>query len=343
MDVETNLIPFQKQEVEISFPLIQRLFDKGRDVFGGVDNGSSSDYYNADDVVVKSVKLPEEFSPLTLGDDPNKYFLVYFDDRTSPYYKEKGGQKKSACIATQKRSYESNDRLKEITYSSEDSGFYLTVAEKINNRAYEEFYDEDREGLVKPNGRIKAKYRLAGGSGKELIELTSSRVDEVMFPNQDGQKQPGRWLRELLIDAEKNETIYKELYILNRAAPSVEKRDEKRAQVSFKMYGKTESSQKIDVIIGYGFLAESSSRVVFEDKEKGVRVILPDGFETDLEILRSDPNYAFLQEGQFDAGKVQDFVSERVALLQKQWDQPQSVFEQTTIESSQDKPQLSVD
>ena len=334
----TGLTPYQDREIEISFPLIQKLFEAGQNIFGGVDNGSNSDYFNAENLPVRSVKLPEEFAPLTLDDNSNSYFLVYYEDRSGEYYKDKGGRKKSACISTQKRSYESNDRLKEITYSSEDSGFYLTITEKTNNRAYEDFYNNENRDLVEPNGRMKAKYKLTGGVGKELVELTASRVDEVKFPGLDGQLQPGRWLRDLQIDPHEDSTRYKELYILNRAAPGNENLDEKRAQVTFKITGKADNPRKVDVFIGFEFLATVSSKVIFEDN--GVKVILPDESEADLEILRSDPNFEFLQDGKFDAEKVKDFVSERIGLLQRQWDQPQSVFEQATLDSSQHQQEL---
>ena len=188
VETEIDLTRYQNQEIDIQFPLIEQLFNAGENIFGGAYNGSSSDYFNEESVNTKTVKLPIEFGSLALGDDPEKYYFVYYDDRTSDYYKGKG-QGKFARISTQKRHYDSNDRLREILYSNrEDLGYCLAVSEQVNTRAYTEFYESDDKGLVRPNGHMEAKYKLAGPTNRDLIELLASRVDvsESQYNNSTG-------------------------------------------------------------------------------------------------------------------------------------------------------------
>ena len=119
------------------------------------------------------------------GENP---FKGAYNGSSSDYYKGKG-QGKFARISTQKRHYDSNDRLREILYSNrEDLGYCLAVSEQVNTRAYTEFYESDDKGLVRPNGHMEAKYKLAGPTNRDLIELLASRVDvsESQYNNSTG-------------------------------------------------------------------------------------------------------------------------------------------------------------
>lgn len=313
-----EIAPYQPKELAVPFPLIQELFQEGEKTFGGAHNGSDSDYYDEESTARKP-KLHEKFAALALGDDPAKYYFTYYDDRRSTYFAE-GTRGRSACIATQERKAASNDRLREIIYSQDGSGFYMTVGENVNNRAFMEWQNADEEGLVQPSGRMQAKYRLIDSHKRELMEFTASRVDEVMF-DKDGQSQPGRWTRSLRIDNTQQDTEYKELYIINR---SKDIGQENRADVAFQFKDALDNPQSVTVAIGFG--PPSYARTIAEDPEGKVRVVVYKGHEDELDILRQDPNYAFLNDEEVSSDKVLSLMRERIALLQQQWDKPQSVF-----------------
>jgi len=210
-DSTKEITPYQLKELTIPFPLIQELFEEGEKTFGAAYNGSAGDYYDEKSTARKP-KLPEKFTTLALGDNPTNYYFTYYDDRRDTYFAE-GTRGRSVCIATQERRSASNERLKEIIYGQDNNGFYITISENVNNRAFLEWQNSNEEGLVQPSGRMQAKYRLIDSQRKALVEFTASRVDEVMLDN-GGEKQPGRWTRSLRIDNTKQDIEYKELYIV---------------------------------------------------------------------------------------------------------------------------------
>lgn len=314
---------YQPKELSVPFPLIQELFDEGEKTFGGAMNGSSADYYDEESQARKP-KLSEKFAPLCLGDDPSKYYFTYYNDRRDNYYAE-NTRERSACLSTAERKYSSSSRLRELIYSQDESGFYLTVGENVNNRVFLEWRNGNEDDLVKPSGRMQAKYKLSEGK-QILVEFTANRVDEVVFDN-----QPCRWTRSLRIDNGQTRTaVYQELYIVNR---SKDPHQEKRANVSFQVNGRIENPRSAVLSIGFG--PPSKFRIIAEDKEKNVKVVLFEGYENDLNLLKQDPNFLFLNETDDMGGKMLALVHDRIKLLQQQWDKPQSVFiSNPQIESS---------
>lgn len=316
-----DLVPYQIKEVSIPFPLIQELFNEGERTFGGLYNGSASNYYD-DENVVRKPKLPKRFDELVLGDDPSKYFFTYYDDTRSSYYPE-GARGRRVCISTQEHKRNSNGRAREIIYSDGNNGFFLEVTEALNNGAYNEWDKSSRDGLVESNGSIRVKYRLIDEVKRELIEMNARRVDEVMYIQGDGTV-PARWVRELETDNGQN-TKYRERYIINRASGDPTK--EKRAEIEFHLRGEIPKPEDLQIVIGVG--PSSYANIVSESEDGRVRLVVYKGYEEALDIIRNDPNFAFVNDEKLDRQIILDFVRERINLLEHQWDKSQSIFEAT--------------
>ncbi len=321
MEPQESLVGIHDENLAVPFPLVKELFDEGEKTFGGPYNSSSGEYFNTKEVPSRT-KLASKYTPLTLGHDASSYYLAYYEDRQSSYFSE-DTQGREVCISTQPGSYTDNSKMQALTYSEKKDGMYLLVSETIGARAHEDFDDNGQQGLVEPSGHMRAKYKLITPLKKDLVELSASRVDEVMFENQ-GERQPGRWTRNLRIDAATNTTDYGELYILNRSSSPG---DESRADVKFMAKGDIAEPQ--EVIVQFGFGPSELGKTVMEDKDKNVRVIVQNGHEKDLAILQSDPNFTFLTDSELKGDEVLAFLQERIRLMQLQWDQPQSIYAAT--------------
>jgi len=312
-----DAVTYESQhEIRLPQPLIQELFQEGERIFGEAHNGSSGDYYNDNSGHESKPRLVDKFAPLAFGDDSSRYYFVWYDDRRSTYFKE-GTRGRSAAIATQEWKRASNDRFREIIYSQEDSGFYATVSEEVNNRAYLEHEQGNEQNLVPSNGRMRAKYKLTDETRRNLVEFESHRIDEV---NINGV--PGRWVRDLRIEVPQRNVDYRELYILNRAGLTV--REQQRADIRFQIQGTVDSPENTTVTIGSG--PPSFAQTLFDDPESNLRVVFYKGNEDGLAMLKQDPSFAFLNEEKPDAGEIVNLIKNRVKLLQEQWDKPQSIF-----------------
>ncbi len=309
-----------QKDLELPFPIIQAFFDEGERIFGGVHNSSASEYYDEN---LRSAKpkprITSEFAYLALDSNPSRYFFVYYDDRRSEYFQE-NTRGRFACLATQERKSASNERLREIIYSEENGIFFVTISENVNERAFIEFDKSDRNGLIQPSGRMRAKYQLISATKRELVEFTADRVDEVIFKHQ-GIAQPARWTRNLQVDNRVKYTIYKELYIINR---SQQPQNEQRGHISYEVYGTLDNPTSITISVGLG--PPSYIQTIFEDRENNITIEVYRDYEEDVDILRQDPNLSFLFSEKPDNKAISSLIRDRISLLMHHWDQKQSIF-----------------
>ena len=107
------------------------------------------------------------------------------------------------------------------------------------------------------------------------------------------------------------------------------------AELKIIFKGKGASPESIEIEIGLG--PSSEDQVVFEDQAEHIRVVIHPArgmkaYENHLEIIKQDPNYAFLFETPIDKGKLIELVKSRTNLLQSDWDKPQAVFSSNQTE-----------
>ncbi|RJQ25875.1 hypothetical protein C4577_04635 [Candidatus Parcubacteria bacterium] len=321
---QKGVVTPESKEIVPSLGLVKQLLEEGKVRFGGLHNGSGGDYYN-DIPNSRVTKLPAKFASLTLGDDPEKYFLVYYDDRRSSYFAE-GTRGRRVCLSTQQRKGESNDRLREIIYrEGEGSQAYnMTINESVKEADFRSM-DGNSADVVSPYGDSTAVYELVSDHHKRLLEFKSSRLDEAMV-SVNGASKTARWLRNLAIDAVNNIIRYSDCYMLDRANTI---RNQRRVKMEFVVQGPIDNPSSIIVALGgYDSSPSLRPRILWEDKESGIKFAKYLPVDDDLELLKEDTNYSFIkEENRIDRAEMLEFFGRRVRLLRDQWDKPTSVFE----------------
>lgn len=318
MENQLALTGLDQHEIAVMFPLIEQLFKQGEKLFGRTDNGSEGDYFRHEGNPKPRQKADDSFAPLCLDQDPSRYYLAYYSDRRSDYFK--GDRGRFVCLSTQTSHYATNEKIREVIYREQDGIFTVTIKENVLNKA---MLDEDSQNdhiLRHPKGHMKATYRLTAVGKPTLTEFTADRFDEVSFPN-NGVTQPCRWNRELYMDTKTQRTTYRDGFIFGRSSLP---QKEIRGSIRFEVEGLLENPKHITMSIGDG--APSTAHILFKDEQHTIILQLFPGYEHEIDVLKQDPNLAFLFTGKPQAQAITDLVRERIALLMQHWDTPQSVF-----------------
>ncbi len=324
----------ERKEVMLPFPLMKELIDYVQESGLSSDN-SFSEYVSEeteDRAVGQAIPLPEKFFPL-VADHPGTYFLVYYEDRDNDYYK-KGTRFKEVGISTSEYRKTGNKRLREIHIkqpsSSEGLGNVLRVEieERVNEKGFTTLNTAIGEQVNLPHGMASIEYEVSPDGVKRELAFRSDRLDEGLF-EWGGEQKHVRWLREL--DVEKGGDIqmifYRDTYLVGLKP---EGGSGERAEVRFTINGNLNDPQSVLVEIGFG--PESKAEVLFEDKDKKIKIVLHDfagvSREKVLNILKQNPNYAFMFKDSVDTEELMSSLTSMVSMLQNDWDKPQAVFTQ---------------
>lgn len=318
---DKTIVPFTlNRELRVQFPLIEEFFRYGQQIFGGLYNGSPSNYFqeggNPD---VRIRKLPPKYTQLALDNSPIQYYVVYFDDRRDEYYKENRGR--SICISTHKKSSESNSLIREVTYQEDASGMSVTTRETVNAYSFRTLNTADSDTLETPNGSKTVTYKLRENGEPILQYMFVSRMDEVFTPYQ-GESRPARLHRSMEYNRKDNITTYSEQIILNR---SRDIQEEVRIYSKILVEGTLEDPQGIVFDVGFGFWNPADEVVI--DKDRNIRIVVEKGCEGDAEVLKQDPEVAFLFESNPDPDHVNELLRNKIKTIVDHWDKPTSVFE----------------
>jgi DNA-binding PadR family transcriptional regulator len=314
---------------------VRRLFPKYKEFFEfvakqGFDQVSFSEYFGDAASTQRNtpIPFPERFTDL-VADHPGKYFVVAYEDRRDPYYAV-GTRGRAVRLSTVQRKTESDRQIREIEIREVDpnEGNFIdtTVTESLNNRK-----NVDRntggDAEVEPStGRAKFIYRINDQGKKTLREMKIVRLDEGVF-NFGNVPKAVRWVRDLDIDATSAESTleYVDRFIIGRSTNITQ---EERADVKTIITGTLEIPGSITVNIGLG--APSEGRVLFEDAERKIRVVLYPamrGSEKQLDVAKNDPVYAPLFEDPMDGERFLEGIRGRITMLKEEWNNPQSVYQ----------------
>ena len=331
---ENRLTKQQSKEVLTPFPLARELFDFARK---NLTERSYSVYTDPEyrKNGQRPVELPEKFLPF-VADYPGKYFVVHF---------EENHRLRQVILSTTPYRYDSDDIVGEImlTEPQATEGRGNVIEIEVSNRVSEKGMiginlAEGME-LNYPNGRAKMIFEVDSSGNKITKESNFDRMDEGLFLWRN-KPQPVRWLRDLYIDNLPNETVrmfYKDSFLIGRN----ERNDtEERADVRIHIESQYGDIGSILIEIGLG--APSTAKTLFESEDKTIRVVehSPEGmraYRNQMEIIKQDPDYAFVFDKPIDQKKVADFVQNRIGMLKEHWFQKQSVFGVNKIDNSDKK------
>ncbi len=323
-----------KEGIKVPYPDLVALFELAER--NGLSEQNPDNYYSNYENT-SAILLPKEMQKLTLG-DPGQYYLVFYEDRRDDsYYKESMGR--FALISARKNRPQSNDPFRELWYSQETNknGYdeaFVAVAERVNEKSAQNINSADDTTTEEPYGSRKIKYKINPEDGSRIpIDLSISRLDEILLPL-DEKRFVTRWVRNLNISKDENQepdAIYSDHYIIGRSQEILK---ERRADISIRVRGNIDNPRMIKVEIGSG--PEQSARILLEDLEKNIKIIIHSGAEEGFDLLRQDPQYGFLSKSndQISTDDILSLFEFRADLLREHWNQSQSVFESSGLESN---------
>jgi hypothetical protein len=321
----------QKQEMQIPFPLAKELFSFAEE--SGLNQSSYSEYTKEElkdgEVNPSAKSLPEKFSSL-VADFPGNYFLVAYEKRIGDYY-AKGTRFKMAVISNTDYRAKSNDRIREINIKeydpSEGKGnvLFVTVSDSVNEQDLTTLNSDINEKVNLPHGDAEVTYQVGMDGTKKQISFRADRLDEEFFTWKGEQKQV-RWLRNLAVEREGRVPVtnYKESYLIGLKPQGG---SEELVDIKFKVVGHLIDPESIQIDIGFG--PEQTAQVLYEDKNKKIKVLFHRPVIKDsnpLEVLKQDPSYSFLFEEPINTEKLLDTLKSKIKGLEKDWDKTQNVF-----------------
>jgi len=329
MKPENPLTRGETRDLQTTFPLYKELFDFVEKQ--GFDE-MSLDCYRGDiqSENYRPVALPEKFQSL-VQDYPGNYFIVGSENRQDPRNRA-GSRYKKVRLSTVKIKMASDIKIREIDIILADPSLGnvvdIIVTDSVNNQSFEKVNDVADTETESPYGLVRITNRIDTAGNKETVALKFNRLDEGLFNFGDKVKAV-RWVRNLDIEktgASTQELVYHDFYIVGRSKNIGQ---EERADIKTQIKTVAGKPKTISVKIGFGDF--DTGRVLFEDKETGIRVCDTD-FNNEpkqMEILKQDPAYTLLFQ---TPAKPQEFIEAlmaRVAMLQNDWDKPQTVYGST--------------
>lgn len=337
-----DLVAQESREVVNPFPLTKDLFDFARTQLSR--DTSFDTYVNPElkDEGVRVVELPEKFKPF-VADYPGDYFVVYYINRRDPYYRE-GTRAEQTGLSTAQHRYDSDRILREIDIKEHDSSdkkgnvIFVTVAERVNEEGFTRINTAGSGEVNQPHGSRELEYQMDSNGTKRTIRSRFNRLDEGIF-SWGGVDKPVRWVRNLDIEKpseDRYEMTYRDAYLVGHDERGL---TEEQAEVKIKIKGSGSEMSSIIVEIGIG--SSDKDKVLFEDPGEQIKVIVhsAEGMKiskNQAEIIKQDPNYAFLFEKPVDKAKLIELIQSRTSFLQNDWDKPHAVFTQNQIEATPD-------
>lgn len=323
MRSERELVPsHETKDIILPFALLKDLFEYAREI--GLNETSFEAYANHELPENPAIAvLPKKFESL-VADFPGKFYLVSFDDRSSSYYRA-GTRSVTARLSTVKKKNISNQAIQEIDLEQVDptdgNVLRITQTSSINNKSFVDLNSAPEDEVEQPHGQARNIFEVDAMGYKNFKSSQYDRLDEGFF-DWHGQRRPVRWVRNAeasLSDDGAKQLFYKELFIIGREMP------DERAEVRVTISGDLENPQSILVEIGYGPL-QTARVIINENNLKVVEHEPINAYKNQIEIIRNDPNYAFLFEKSADPNQLVKIVQAKVRSLQTDWDKPANIF-----------------
>lgn len=334
---KNNLIVAQQEtrELLLPFPLMKDLIDYAKGC--GLGSIDSYEVYTSDEIANESIRpavpLPERFRSV-VSNYPGTYFLVYYIDRSDDYYRE-GGQFKEIGISTSEHRKTSDSRLREIHIKEPSASAGLgnvlrvEVEERVNEKSLISLNTAIGQDVNLPFGLARIGYEVRPDGSKRELAFYAERLDEGLF-EWNGEQKHIRWLRDVKIDKSLETQVisYRDTYLVGLRP---EGGSEQRSEVKFTIKGNLSEPQQIVIEIGSG--PQATAEVLFQDEDKGVRVLLHKSIdksgEAALNILKQNPNYAFMFKIPINTKELITALTFMIETLQNDWDKPQTVFSQS--------------
>lgn len=315
---DKRIKPFEpNQEFRIPFQLLDELFQYGEVVYGGRYHQSYEDYTNPEIEVTPKPKLPPKFAPLTLDSDPTRYYVVYFRDNRGN--RDPDNRERAICISTQQYNLESNDYLREIIYFQTPKGMFVHINERINNSAHADTDIQNKRKAFLYKGNMDVSYQLHMNQDAVLDHILITRLDEIRYPT-NRPVQLNNLHRSFSFDKHTDKSVYREAIRLNGQRDTKEWRD---LWIVFNMLGDIQKPKSIDITIGVGLEEDPNCRVMFEDKERHIRVMT---FARDITLYQNDPSLTAIFETPPDPNRLHQMVLEKIYTLHAQWNHNENVF-----------------
>ncbi len=336
-----TLATVNRQEVMNLFGLTRELFEFAQDNNLGHEGGFRySDVNNEFSDNPFAIELPQKFYPI-IAEYPGKYWAVSFEDRFDPYY-AKGTNMRLIKLSTVPKRSQTDDKIREISVSepapSEGLGNiqFMFVRDSLMNKSFATINTASENQTDSPYGSAEMVYELDPVGSKKLVNSEFNRMDEGIF-EWDSAKTPVRWLRYLRMRQDKvseAEIQYEDSYILGRHHQREDHKDT-RVQVKITSVGKLDAPESM--VVSIGSEVGSKNTVLFEDSLSHVKVVLHDNDpwttkEKMVKILKQDPNYAFLFEGDIDTDKLIELLKRKADLITNDWDKKSTVFSGSELE-----------
>ena len=333
MDEQSFIARREAQDVMHLFPLYKGLLDHAAKA--GFD---ASDFMNysgeTSSANYQPTPLPKKFQDL-VQDHPASYYIVAYDDRRGAGYQE-GTKHRMVRLSTVPVRSESNQLIREVDIKDVDPSMgnliEMSVRESVNNQSFAEINEADDDEIEASHGEARCVYQIKPDGQKTVTQLKYNRLDEGLFQF-GGSAKAVRWVRNLNIegvDSDEQRLTYQDLYIIGR---SRDVKKEGRAEIRSEINGSGSEFKSITIQMGIPDPSESE-RVIVDDQERGVKIIIHDnlpGYENQEDVLRDDPVYSILFEEPIDIDRFSQLLKGRIDMLQDQWDQPQSVYDRAEL------------
>ncbi len=343
---ERTLTTKNKNEVMDMFRLTRQLFDfaeKNLDEHAGFIYADTNNEYS-DNPYAK--ELPENFYPI-IADYPGIYFVVSYENRLDDCFAEGTRMQQVRLSSVPKKSL-TNERIREIGITeyapSEGKGNmqFLTVTDSVMEKGFADINTAGEGEVDAPHGSAKLTYEVNPVGEKKIVSSKFNRMDEGIF-EWDNAQAPVRWVRNLEIDRQSSDdmkALYKDLYIIGRDNQG----DAKKAievQVNIEVKGNIGNPSSLQVSFGF---YRTGGETLYEDNESGIKVIMGDTGRTTPEevinILKNDPNYSFIFEGQIDKEKMSSLLRQKMSMISSDWDKKTAVFGTNLLEGEERVPEL---
>jgi hypothetical protein len=337
-----KLATSEKRELADPFPGVRRLFafakahthERSRYDYGG-EGGR---------VTQKSegIPLPEEFLPL-VAQYPDKYFVISCEDRKSEYYAP-GTRFVEVLLSTVSRRGESDGRIREISFREHDASegkgnaIFMTVSESVHEASFLSVNEQlgvDEGNKSRPHGHMRTVSQVDVRGNTKVIEQDFERLDEGIF-DWEGSPKRIRWFRSLradLADGGGLSFVYRDTYL-----------------VGLKKEGGSEGLSVVEIRVhpdkaievGIGSSAIGHGTLLYADEKEDIRIYEDDTVSQKhsidrMDILRKDPNYAFLFERPISKASTLTLLMQKINGLRDDWDKPDVVFSQKPVSVGTEK------
>lgn len=332
-----NLARVERRELADPFPSIRRLF-----AFAEKNtNERSLDYYfgkEKDEEAPDQVPLPLEFAPL-VAEYPGEYFVISFEDRREDSRNAKDTRHIEVLLSTVPWRAQSNERLREISFTehavSEGKGnvVFMKVAEKVNEASFVHINEAKGDEVDRPGGQTHTVFEIDAKGVKNSKEQEFSRHDDGIF-NWNGAQKRVRWIRTVRIET-KSDTLstltHRDTYLVG-----MKERGGSEGSLVVETEITLDNTTETRVSIGIGSAAITHGTVIYEDADEGVRILQstfmpPHDTIKEMDILKQDPNYAFLFERPINKEKLLSTMMQKINALRNDWDKPSAVFAENAL------------